>query len=309
MKQTVENAALRRMLHSPPPAPASAPLPSRLFRQAAIRAADRGAALPLVVLGVELGESSLDDLVTGLDPGHLLVMIGGRAGAEGVVVLDPEIVAALIEMQTVGRLLPQPALHRDPTTADLAMAEPFAHHLLSELRTDTEDAALAETLAGMGVLGRFANRHAVALALPDGRYRMVRLSLDIGLPERQAGLLLALPLRSPTVSVAATPVTDPAWSAALRRVVLDSPCRLDAILHRLTMTLGAVEAFTVGQVLPLPGVTVASVRLESPGGALVGPGKLGQMGGMRAVRLVTPRPPQLEDMLPAPAITQDSLVL
>ena len=300
MKQAVSNAALRAMLRSPPPAAAEPPLPSRIFRQAVIRAADRGAGLPLVVLGVEVSETSLDDLVAGLDPAHLLVMIGAGAGAEGVIALDFEVVAALIEMQTVGRLLPQPAARRDPTTADLAMAEPFAQHFLAELRAEAEDAALARTLAGIGVLGRFANRHAVALALPDGRYRVVRLSLDFGLPDRQAGLMLALPSRAPAPLTAAQPGPDPAWAAALARAVMEAPCRLDAILHRRTLTLGAVEAFTVGQVLQLPGVTVASVRVEAPGGALVGPGKLGQMGGMRAVRLSTPRPPQLEEMLPSP---------
>lgn len=302
MKEVLANPALRRMLGNPPPAPAEPPLPSRIFRQSVIRAADRGAGLPLVVLGVEVTESSLDDLVVGLDPGHLLVMIGGGSGAEGVMALDPEVVAALIEMQTVGLLLPQPASRRDPTTADLAMAEPFAHHFMAELRTEVEDGTLARLLAGIGVLGRFANRHAVALALPDGRYRLVRLSLDFGQADRQGGLLLALPSHTPEASAATQVPSDPAWTAALSRSVLDAPCRLDAVLHRRTLTLGAVEAFAAGQVLPLPGVTVASVRLEAPGGALVGPGKLGQMGGMRAVRLSAPRPPQLEEMLPSPLV-------
>lgn len=300
MTQAVDNAVLRRMLHSPPPPPAEPPLPARIFRQAAIRAADRGASLPLVVLGVEMTQSTLDNLVSGLDPSHLLVMIGAGAGPEAVMALDPEIVAALIEMQTVGRLVPQPVPRRDPTTADLAMAEPFAHHLLAELRAEAEDPALARVLAGAGVLGRFANRHAVALALADGRYRIIRLTLDFGQPERQAGLMLALPWRAPPAPAAASPVSDPAWSAALVRTVMEAPCRIDAILHRRTLTLGDVESFTVGQLLPLPGVTVASVRLEGPGGAFVGPGKLGQMGGMRAVRLATPRPPLLEEMLPPP---------
>jgi flagellar motor switch protein FliM len=298
------------MLRSQPVAQAAAaPLPSRLFRQATIRAADRGAGLPLVVLGVEVQETSLDDLMTGLDSGQLLIMLGSATGAEGVMVIDHECVAALIEMQAVGKLLPQSALRRDPTTADLAMAEPFAHHLLSELRAEAEDQVLMRTLAGIGVLGRFANRHAVALALPDGRYSMVRLSLDFGLAERQGTLLLALPMRSPEAPVTTTPVADPSWSAALGRAVMEAPCRLDAILHRLTLPLGAVEAFTVGQVVPLPGVTVSSVRIESLGGAIVGPGKLGQVGGMRAVRLLSPRSPQLEELLPSPAISSEAVLL
>lgn len=298
MKVAVANVGLRRMLRSQPLAPAEAALPTRLFRQAAIRAADRGAGVPLVVLGVELTETSLDDLVAGLGNGQLLVIIGATAGPEGVMALDGETVGALIEMQTVGRLLPQTVAQRDPTTADLAMSEPFVHHFLAELRAEAEDGSFARTIAGLGIQGRYANRHAVALALPDIRYRMVRLSLDFGLPDRQAGLMLAVPWRAPPAEASLQAVPNRNWSAALHRAVMDAPCRLDAILHRRTLTLGEVEGFTVGQVVPLPGVTVSSVKVEGPGGVPVGPGKLGQMGGMRAVRLSHPRPPQLEEMLP-----------
>jgi flagellar motor switch protein FliM len=303
LAEKLVNAVLRRMVRSAPPAAAEPPLPARIFRQAAIRAADRGATLAMVVLGVEMSESTLEDLVAGVDPGHLLVMLGAGSGPDGVMALDPEMTSALIEMQTVGRLSPIPAQPRDPTTTDLAMAEPFAHHLLAELRAEVEEGAMARTLAGMGVLGRFANRHAVALALPDGRFRLFRLSVDLGQPDRQGSILIALPRNSqagPSQAPSAAP-PDPAWSAALARVVMEAPCRLDAILHRRSLTLGAVEAFGVGQVLPLPGVTVSSVRVEGPGGALIGPGKLGQMGGMRAVRLSTPRPPLMEEMLPSPS--------
>jgi flagellar motor switch protein FliM len=288
------------MVRSMPAATPDEPLPARALRQAAARAAARGAGLPLVVLGVEMTESSLDDLVAGLDPHHLLVMIGAAAGPEGVLALDPELGAALTEMQTVGRLLPQPAPLRDPTTADLAMAEPFAHRFLAELRAEVGESPLARTLAELGLLGRFANPRAIALALPDTGFRVIRLSLDLGLPDRQAGLLLALPRHVPRAPEPPPSPADPVWSAALGSAVMDAPCTLNAILHRLTLSLGQVEGFTIGQVLPLPGVSVSSVRLEGPGGLPVAPGKLGQMGGLRAVRLMTPRPPQMEEMLPPP---------
>lgn len=300
MTQAVTNAVLRRMVRSAPSAAPDAPLPARALRQAAARAAARGAGLPLVVLGVEMTDAGLDELVAGFDDGQLLVMIGAAAGPEGVLALDAELAAALTEMQTVGRLLPQPAPRRDPTTADLAMAEPFAHHFLAELRAEVGDGPLALTLADMGMLGRFANARAISLSLPDTGFRVIRLSLDLGLPDRQAGLLLALPRQSPRLPAPALPPADPAWTAALSTAVMDAPCTLDAILHRQTLTLGMIESFTIGQVLPMPGVSVSSVRLEGPGGAPLAPAKLGQMGGMRAVRLMTPRPPQMEEMLPPP---------
>jgi flagellar motor switch protein FliM len=303
MAGAVTNAALRRMVRPIPVPPVAEPaVPARILRQAVTRAADTAAGLPLVVLGVELVEAPLDDLTAALDPAQLLVMLGADAGPEGVAALCPDLRAALIEMQTAGRLSPLPPSPRDATTADFAMAEPFVLHLLSALRADTGGHAIAPSLAGVGVLGRFANPRAAALALPDGTYRVIRLSIDLGLPDRQAALLIGLPLRSPPAAALAAPPADPGWTVALTRAVMEAPCALQAVLHRKTLTLGQVEGFMIGQVLPLPGVTVASVRVEGPGGSHVGPGKLGQMGGMRAVRLgPPPRPPQMEEMLPPPA--------
>ncbi len=299
--QAITNAALRRMVRqAPPPATSPAPLPPRVIRAAVTRAADRAAGLPLVVLGIELTETALEELVAALDPEHLLVMLSATVGPEGVLALDPGLRAALIEMQTVGRLLPQPPAARDPTTADLALAEPFVHHLLKELRAEAAGTPLASVLAEMGLAGRFANPRAASLALPDAGYRLVRVTLDLGQPDRQASLLLALPRRAPPVPLAAPEPANPVWSDALARAVMEAPCMLNAVLHRMTLTLGEVERFAIGQILPLSGVTVSSVRIEGPGGAPVGPGKLGQMGGLRAVRLAGPgaRPAQMEEMLP-----------
>lgn len=294
------NAALRRMIrHAPAPDP-QAPLPARALRQAVVRAADRAVGLPLVVLGVEMSEASLEDLTSALDAGMLLVMLGAGAGPEGVVALCPDLRGALIEMQTVGQVSPQAASRRESTTADLAMAEPFVLHLLAGLRAVAEGYPLAPALAGVGVLGRFANARAAALALPDGGFRVLRVSLDLGLPDRQGAMILALPRRVPTTGALAAPPVDPAWAASLSWAVMEAPCTLQAVLHRRTLTLGVVEGFAVGQVVPLPGVTVDSVRVEGPGGAPVGPGKLGQMGGMRAIRLGASRPLQMEEMLPPP---------
>jgi flagellar motor switch protein FliM len=77
---------------------------------------------------------------------------------------------------------------------------------------------------------------------------------------------------------------------------------VEAILHRLSLPLSEASALEPGQLLPLPGVTVASVRLEA-GGVPLGPARLGQVAGMRAVRIETPLAPQLADLPPlgAPA--------
>jgi flagellar motor switch protein FliM len=71
----------------------------------------------------------------------------------------------------------------------------------------------------------------------------------------------------------------------LRENILDAPARLHAVLHRTMMTVAEVEAFEVGQVVSLKGVTVGSVRLEGPRQRLLANVRLGQVSGLRAVRL------------------------
>jgi flagellar motor switch protein FliM len=290
------NAALRRMVRQAPAPRAEAAVPARVLRQTVVRAADRAAGLPVVVLGVETTEATLDELTPTIGAEMLLVMLGAGAGPEGVLALCSDMRGALIEMQTVGNLSPQPASRRDPTTADLAMAEPFVLHLLAGLRADCEALGLAD----VGVLGRFANPRAAALALPDGPFRVIRLSLDLGLPDRQGAMMLAVPRRAPKPDAVVARPADAAWTGAMAAAVLDAPCSLQAVLHRQTLMLGLVEGFHVGQVVALPGVTVDSVRVEGPGGAFVGAAKLGQVGGMRAVRIGRARPAQMDDMLPPP---------
>ena len=276
---------LRRMMR---PAAAPAPLtPARALRLAAARAAERGAGLALAVLGVaeELGD--LDDLLSRLEEGLLLVALDG--GAPGLVALDGEGLAAVVEAQTLGGPTPRPAERRPPTAADLALARPFLDRLLAECREATGGTALDGWLDGTGAGQRLGGARDAGLSLPDGRYRVVRLTLDLGAGGRQ-GLLVLLARLAPAPSDAPAPEAP-----RLEGRVLGAKVAVEAVLHRVALPLAAVEALEPGQVLALPGVTVASVRLEGPGGAPLGPARLGQVAGLRAVRLEAPPPPLLDD--------------
>jgi flagellar motor switch protein FliM len=131
------------------------------------------------------------------------------------------------------------------------------------------------------------------MLLADGQYRAVRLTLDLGAGPRQ-GLLVLLHRLAPPPS---DPRPDDASDITVAPQVLAAHATVSAILHRLHLPLSEAEALTAGQILPLPGVTVASVQLQA-GGFDLGPARLGQMSGRRAVRLEQPVPPQLGDLPP-----------
>jgi flagellar motor switch protein FliM len=289
---------LRRIMRAAPGGSAeAAPLtPARALRLAFARAADRAAGLAVAVLGVADEVAPLDDLLTRLEPGLMLLSVE-RAGTVGLVALDAEARAAAVEAQTLGRPSAQAADPREPTAVDAALALPLAQAFLEEAEAATAGTRLDGWVGAARAGGRLPSAREAALTLPDGDYRAVRLTLDLGAGGRQGLCLLLLPvaLRQPEAPGAA----GDGWREGLGEQVMAAPAEVTAVLHRLRLPLAEAEGLDVGRVLPLPGVTVASVRLQGPGGADLGPARLGQVAGMRAVRLEAPPPPTLVEIGPA----------
>jgi flagellar motor switch protein FliM len=284
---------LRRMVRPSGGGP-GAVTPMRALRIAAARAADRSAGLPLSVLGIAEEEGPLDALLATL-PDEALLLRTDRAGApSGLLALDPEARSAVIEARILGAPAPRSADPRAPTATDAALCMPFAAAFLIESGGALAGSPLEGWIAGAAPAGRFASLREAEGALPDGPCRVLRLTLDLGGEGRQG--LLALLLRSPA-PVRAAEAAAPGATLAPR--VLEAEVPLTAILHRVTLPLHAVEGWQPGQILPLPGVSTATVRVEAAGGVAVGAARLGQLGGRRAIRLEAAVAPALSDLPPA----------
>jgi flagellar motor switch protein FliM len=273
-------ALLRRRVGAAPATP-SGLTPTRALRLAMTRAAQMSIGLSLTVLGIAEEVGPLDDLLGRLEPGLLMLKLAGPEGPVGFLALDPEARAAAVETQTLGRVAARPAPPRPPTRTDEALAEPMLSAFLREAEAALAGTALGGWPGPAILAGALAGLRDVAMALADGTYRAVRLTLDLGVGGRQ-GLVLLLARVGPAPPAATPP---PGWAEALRATVLGAEASLEAVLHRLRLPLEALEGLASGDLLPLPGVTVASVRLIGPGGVELGPARLGQLGGLRAVRL------------------------
>lgn len=276
--------------------------PARALRLAMVRAADHAVGLPLSVPDLTEEEGTLDDLLSRMDDGLLLIGLRRDAEPTGLVALDREARAAVVEMQTLGALSQHPAEARPSTSADAALARPLLETFLREAQAALDGSPLGDWLRSPTLGERVASPREAALLLPDGRYRTIRLALELGAGERQ-GLVLVL------ARTAEAPVEPDAVAApTVAPLVLRAQTEVQAILHRLRLPLCEAEELTVGQVLSLPGVTVASVRLES-GGVPLGPARLGQVGGMRAVRIETPLSPELAPLPGNPRIAPTTALL
>lgn len=297
MTRQVAHDVLRRMASPPPPAPEDVPITSsRAIRLAITRAADKTHDFVVSVSSLREEVLSLDQLLAALEPE--LMLIGMTAGGvmTGLAALDLNMRTALLEVQTVGMVLPDVPEDRPPTGTDAQMAQPLIEAFLHHLQDSAERTPLDGWGLGFNAGDKINSTRAAGLILDDGKYRLIRLSLDLGVGDRTAELALALPCRAETVGRVLTPEVTGDWDERFRKVVDGSPARLDAELHRFKLPLHQAENLVVGQVLPLTGCTVSSVKILARDGRKVATARLGQSAGMRAVRIEVPPQVALSDM-------------
>ena len=258
--------------------------PSRALRLALERCAARDLGFMLSVTGIEIVTDLADGLSQGLPDPALILLLDGPDGLPGAFIMDAQVAAALVEVQTMGRALGRPATPRAPTRTDAAIAEPMVDGVLTRF-VDLLDGA-GDWARGFRFGAMIADARALALALGTGDYRVMRAGCDIG-PDRKGEVMLALPL-IPAPSEPAEPETAVDSAAAarpLRDRLLNAPARLDAVLCRVSLPLSQVQALRPGEVLKLPPGVLSSTAIEVAPGRIVARATLGQMSGQRALRL------------------------
>ena len=300
MSETDSPSVIRRKAgHGRGPAEIGRMTPARALRVATSKAAEVAAGLNAAVTTLEERRSSLAALAADLPEPALLILTEGPFGSYGLAALDAQALAALVEMQTTGRVAPRPTEPRPPTRTDAALAADFVDRLLEEFETRTAEAGLdvAQTVAGYRYALALADPKALTMTLEEQPYRLYQLGLDLGDGAKTGRMVLVFPGRPPRP---APPGDGGAqWQDALEEVVSEAQITLSAILARHEMPLGAVAGLAPGARIVLPREALGLVRIEGLDGEAVMQGQLGQQAGFRAVRLHAAPP----DAAPAPAMT------
>ncbi|WP_161594544.1 FliM/FliN family flagellar motor switch protein [Marimonas lutisalis] len=273
--------------------------PARAMRLALSRAAEDLFELALTVSGVQIIRAGQDAVLSSFDDTQLLMVLDGPDGALGAAAMDVQMLAGLIEMQTMGQVLPRPADPRAATQTDAAMAAPLLDAALAGLRENLEGQAAALWAEGFRFGARIESARMLGLLLEAPDFHLFRLALDIGPGAKQGEMVLALPVRphAQENASAQTPGTEQAdkgtHAGALQLgqgalMVAEAP--LEAVLCRLRMSLSELGKLTPGEVLSIPRDALAKTRLEAGRDRPLGECRLGQINGFRAVRLTTPAP-------------------
>ena len=259
--------------------------------------------LPLDVTSLSLERRSLAELLELPPERSLICVLEGPRQTMGLWVACPAVLAALIEVQTLGRVSGAPAVPRKPTRTDAAMVAGLVDSTLQMFETGlAEDPDLV--WAGSFRYASFLDDpRPLGLLLEDEPYRVLRTQVSLAGGAKSGMILLALPAEGRgTASVSAATATAtteaelaPSFAELLADRLQGADSQMEAVLARLTLPISAMLALQPDEVLPLPLAALDRITLEGIDGRRLAMGKLGQNRGMRAVRLT----PEVTEAAPA----------
>jgi flagellar motor switch protein FliM len=262
---------------------------------AAWQRALRHAAVPFKALDLAPSETevrehiALPEALDGLPEHGLIAVLEDRDGARGLIVLSHGTIDALVEVQTTGRVDPTELPPRPVTRIDEAMCRDFIDLSLAAFSRETQGLEDRDWPGRMNFGSRIVDRRQLNLLLPDRTYHRLAAGFDLGDGAARAGqAVLVVPRTHAPAPRALGPQGGNApedWRQALEAAMADAHLRLDAVLLRSTRSLREVEALAPGDLIEFDPADLASVRLETPSGRAVLRGRLGQVGGQRALRM------------------------
>jgi flagellar motor switch protein FliM len=264
---------------------------------AAWQRALRHAAVPFKALDLAPSEAevrehiALPEALDGLPEHGLVAVLEDRDGARGLIVLSHGTIDALVEVQTTGRVDPTELPPRPVTRIDEAMCRDFIDLSLAAFSRETQGLEDRDWPGRMNFGSRIVDRRQLNLLLPDRTYHRLAAGFDLGDGAARAGqAVLVVPRTHAPAPRALGPQGGNApedWRQALEAAMADAHLRLDAVLLRSTRSLREVEALAPGDLIEFDPADLASVRLETPSGRAVLRGRLGQVGGQRALRMTS----------------------
>lgn len=264
----------------------------RGWRLALARAARDRLSLPLEVTALAIQRASLAELLELPPHQALIAVLQGPAEGMGLLIVTPPVLAAMIEAQTLGKVLTNPLASRKPTRTDAAMVAPTLDAALEGLEQALAQEADLHWAGGFRYASFLDDPRPLGLLLEDIDYRVLTAELSLGLGARQGMILLALPAEGKGVMPApqvpgpeATAQTGKAFAQALADQVDAVSCVLDAVVSRVSLPLARVMALKVGEVITLPRAGIDRIHFEGLDGRALAEGRLGQNRGMRAIRL------------------------
>lgn len=280
----------------------------RAWRLALARAANDVIALPLDIARLSVHRRSLAELLELAPERALIIILEGPAEGLGIITLSPPVLAAMIEMQTVGRVSTTAPPSRKPTRTDATMVAELIDRALEGLEEGLDCDPDLVWAGGFRYASFLDDPRPLGLLLEEEYYRVLQAEVRLGNGAKSGPVMLALPAEGrgpapkPAPMATPAPVAAALFSKALNDQVLRTEAELSAVLHRFTVPLSLVMALKAGDLVPLSTAALDRIVVEGVDGRPLVTGRLGQNRGMRAVRLTVDAvrdAPALAEAMPA----------
>ncbi len=262
--------------------------PAKALRLSLARAADTLLGLALSVATIEQRRIEAAEVEGELGSGGLFILLDGANGARGALWVDPALMAGVIEVQTIGQVLPGPVRPRTATRTDAAMVAPLADAMLAGLDAEMGSAQAGYVPREFRFGDRVEDGRALALLLSEPELDLFRLTVDLDHGARTGRLDLLLPPAPVGPPGTRRARTSSQHAPDMAAVALGAAVVLDVALARITLPLRAAMSLKPGDRLYLPRDNLAAAQLLGAGGHVAAHGRLGQREGWRALRLSGP---------------------
>lgn len=262
---------------------------AKAVRQSVAKLGNELFEMPLSVIGIVTEERSAEKLSDIVDETALLALLEGDGGRVGAAIIGPQIVGGLIQQQTIGKVSEAIDSERKMTQTDAAMCAPLLDALFNRVGLLVEDASQRRMIDGYKFGAQFDDQRALKIALDENDYYVIRLTVEMAGGVRQGDICIILPKSLPPAMLESDDpeITKNADLAAnqMTDIAMTLPAELNMVLCKLSLGLAQVDKLVVGEIIKLPHNTFPETEIQTSAGNVIGTGMLGQVDGIRALRL------------------------
>jgi len=275
----------------------------KAWKLALARSARDTVGLDLGLAGVRQNRASLTELLE-LPPERAMVAIlqGPQEGL-GLVVIAPDVLAGIVEVQMVGHVTAAAPVARRPTRTDAAMVSGFIDKALRGLEIELTQSNDLIWTSGFRYASFLEDARPLALLLEDVTYQVLAADVTLADGAKTGQILLALSADgrgiAPKPAAAPNRAAEMVFSAALGEQIMGASAELVAVLARIQLPLETLLNLKIGQSLALGSAALDQIDLKGLDGKRLASGKLGQNRGLRAVRISASAQPEARVAAPS----------
>ena len=256
----------------------------KALAQAVAKAADRCMQMDLRASDVTMEIEALGPIAAKFEDSGLFLALSGPHDALGFLHLDPGLIHAIVQQQTVGHVAGEADPDRVPTATDAALCGDFLDQFLTLFASFLLGHPDHGWSVGYQTGRRVTGARQLALMLEDAPLRLMRLSLCGAQGETFGALSVVMPATARGHVGDAEDSTEDTWQHQLRVKLSEATSAMRVVLHSFNFSLAETKALQVGSTIPIPKSALQSATVVVPGGKALAEVKLGQLEGYRAIR-------------------------